>query len=144
MWIKKGANLLDPESVKETIAKMQCKEGTKLQYVAAYDIFAYVNAIRWERPDYQQTDKYPFIPTEAELDQLIAACHRKTGTFLQLLKETGMRPGEAWRLTWADIDFERNIITFNDPEKGSRARIFKASGKLGDMLKAFPKQSERI
>jgi integrase len=142
--MKRGGDLLDPESIKGIIAKMKCDNGTKLQYTVAYDVFASVNGIKWNRPDYKQTDKYPFIPTEADLDQLIAACQRKTATFLQLLKETRMRPGEACRLTWVDIDFERKLITLNTPEKGSNAGVFKISVKMIDMLKALPKQSERI
>jgi len=39
--------------------------------------------------------KIPFIPTETEIDHLIAGCGRKTATLLQLLKETGIRIGEA-------------------------------------------------
>jgi len=57
-------------------------------------------------------------------------------SFLQLLKETGMRPGEAWQLKWMDIDFEKNIVNVT-PEKGSRPRIFKISGKLAAMLRAL-------
>jgi integrase len=49
----------------------------------------------------------PFIPVESEIDQLIAGCgalSKQTPIWLQLLKETGMRMGEAFRLTWGDID----------------------------------------
>lgn len=37
----------------------------------------------------------PNIPTERELDQLIAGMSNKYATFLQLLKESAFRPGEA-------------------------------------------------
>jgi len=39
----------------------------------------------------------------------MASSGKKTGTFLQLLKETGMRAGEAWKLWLKDVDF----INFN-------------------------------
>jgi len=139
-----GANLLDPESVKETIAKLRVKEDTKAQYVATYHIFALQNGIAWNPPDYRQHQKISFIPTEVELDQLIAACGKKTSTLLQLLKETAIRIGEAWRLKWTDIDFERRIVILNDPEKNSKARIFNVSAKLTAMLNKLPKDSERV
>ena len=41
-----------------------------------------------------------------ELNQLIAGCNKKTSAFLQLLKETGARGGEAWQLQLIDIDLE--------------------------------------
>ncbi|MFC1487495.1 hypothetical protein ACFLRN_07415 [Thermoproteota archaeon] len=44
-------------------------------------------------------------------------CGKKTSTFLQLLKETGMRCGEANRLLWTDLDPEKRILILNDPEK---------------------------
>lgn len=142
--VKRGANLLDPETVKGTIAKMNCKEGTKAQYVIAYGIFAWNRGIVWSAPRYKQIDKLPFIPTEAEIDQLIAACQLKTAVLLQMLKETAMRIGEAWQLKWTDIDFERNVIRLNLPEKGSKARIFNVSSKLTGMLNRLPKKSEKI
>jgi hypothetical protein len=54
----------------------------------------------------------------------MAASGRRT-SFLQLLKETDMRPGEEKRLLWTDIDIEKNIITLNNPEKGSNHRMWK-------------------
>jgi integrase len=142
--IRRGANLLDPDSVKETIARFECQDGTKLQYVHAYNGFAKVNEIFWELPKYDQIEKIPFIPTETELDQLIAASGKKMATLLQLLKETAMRVGEALRLEWIDVDTERCIITFNQPEKRSKPRIFKVSQRLVGMLQRLPKESERI
>jgi len=40
----------------------------------------------------------PFIPLESEIDQPIASCRKHTATLLQLLKETGVRIGEAAKL----------------------------------------------
>jgi len=38
-----------------------------------------------------------------------------------------MRSGEAKRFHWTDIDFERQIITLNNPEKGSNPRLRRIS-----------------
>jgi len=141
---KRGANLLDPESVKETIAKQEWSEGSKLHAVKAYELFAFINNVTWNPPNYKQNQKLPFIPLESELDQLIASCGKKTAALLQTLKETGMRVGEAWRLKWINIDVEHNAITINDPEKNSNARMFKASGKLIAMLNLLPKKSDKV
>lgn len=80
------------------------------------------------------------IPTENEVDQLIAGCGNKTATLFQLLKETGMRVGEAWKLHWTEIDFVSSTIRVT-PEKGSNPRIFKISDKLMGMLKALQEKS---
>jgi len=87
--------------------------------------------------------KLPFIPTETEIDQLIAGCNRRMATFLQLLKETGVRCGEACQLEWTDVDLVNNSVRVT-PEKGSNARILKISNKLVDMLNELPKHSNKV
>jgi integrase len=61
--------------------------------------------------------KFPFIHSEQEIDALIAGSNKKHAVYLQLLKETAMRSGEAKRLQWTDIDKAKRVITLNDPEK---------------------------
>jgi integrase len=78
-----------------------------------------------------------------EIDQLIAGCGGKTATFLQLLKETTMRAGEAWNLRWIDVDFISSTIRVT-PEKHSNPRMFKISSKLLAMLAALPKKSDKL
>ena len=141
----RGADLNDPESVKEVIARQEWSQARRINVIKCYDLYARRNGISWERPKLgRPTRKIPFIPTEAELDTLIAGSPRKLSAFLQLLKETAMRAGEAKRLKWTDIDFERGIIILNEPEKGSEPRIWKVSPKLIGMLNTLPRKSSRV
>ncbi|MEM3546314.1 MAG: site-specific integrase [Candidatus Bathyarchaeia archaeon] len=64
---------------------------------------------------------------------MIAACEPKTATFLQLLKETGIRAGEAIMLKRTDVDFTNRTVRIT-PEKGSEPRVFKLSNKLMELL----------
>ena len=75
---------------------------------------------------------------------MIAGSHKKLATFLQLLKETGMRSGEATKLDWTDLDEERRVVILNTPEKGSNPRIWKISIKLLGMLGSLRKTSQYI
>ena len=134
---KRGADLYDPESVKEVIAKQNWSPGRKENAVHAYTSFLNMTGGKWNPPRYKRVEKLPWIPLENEVDQLIAGCSRRIATFLQLLKETGMRPGEAWQLKWSDLDFEKGTVTVT-PEKHSKPRVFKISSKLESMLKALP------
>lgn len=59
---------------------------------------------------------------------------------LQLLKETGVRLGEAVNLKWSGLDFEAGTLRIT-PEKGSKPRVFKLSGKLLAMLKRIQARS---
>jgi integrase len=112
--------------------------------VASYNRFASISNIDWNPPRYKITRKLPFIPLESEIDALIACCGKKTSTILQLLKETGMRIGEALRLKWIDVDLERKMITLNNPEKRGRPRAFKISEKLATMLNNLPKINDNL
>jgi integrase len=142
-FVKLGANLYDPESIKEIIAKQSWSEGRKEFAVEAYTNFLIMAGGKWDPPKYRRIEKLPFIPAEQEIDQLIAACGEKTATFLQLLKESGMRAGEAWNLNWTDVDFVNTTVRIT-PEKRSHARMFKVSSKLLAMLAILPKKSDRL
>jgi len=139
------ANLGDPESVKETIARQNWSPNRKRNVIVAYSSFLKFIGLSWEPPRCNITRKIPFIPAEQELDDLIAGNPNTVATMLQLLKETAMRSGEAIRLKWIDIDFQRKIITLNDPEKGSLPRIFNdLSGKLLSMLNTLPRTNDYL
>jgi len=98
---------------------------------------------KWSPPIYKPARKLPFIPTEQEIDSLIAGCNRKTSTFLQLLKETGVRCGEAWMLRLTDVDPESRLVKVT-PEKGGDPRALKMSSKLVAMLNALPKTQPEV
>jgi len=83
---KRGANLKDPESIKEKIAQQEWSQGRKANAVDAYTRFLMMLEMEWSPPRYKRIRKLPFIPTESEVDQLIAGCSFRTGTFLHLLK----------------------------------------------------------
>jgi integrase len=141
----RGANLLNPESVKEVLAKERSWSANRRRNVInAYTTFIKFNKIEWEKPKCKVEKKIPFIPMEQEIDTLIAGSNKRLAAFLQLLKETAMRSGEAFNLLWSNIDFERRLIILNNPEKGSNPRIFKISQRLIDMLNALPRKSQRI
>jgi integrase len=140
---RRGANLLDPESVKEVIASQQWSEGRKQNVVDAYSRFLDMRGVSWTNPLYRRVETLPFIPTEAEIDALIARMNYCIAAFLQLLKESAMRPGEAWNLRWVDVDTERSCVTIT-PEKHSRPRQCKVSSQCLAMLYTIPKSSPYV
>ena len=128
-------NLWDTESIKDYIRDGEC--GSRRKNNLSY---AYRDWCRWKGFEYviefykEEESKLPYIPTEREIDQLIAGFGPKYSAFLQLLKETGFRSIEARRLHHFDFDLERKIVTLNAPAKGSRPRQFKISDRLVSML----------
>lgn len=138
LLVKRGANLYEPETLKDVIAKQPWSNGRKNNAVDAYSSFLKMVGGKWEAPLYQTVRKLPFIPKETEIDQLIAACSQRMATFLQTLKETGARCGEIWMLKWSDIDFESKVVNIT-PEKNSNPRVIHLSSKLIEMLQKLPR-----
>jgi len=141
--LAKHCNLLDPESVKEALAKLPLKNSTKAITVSVYSDFLKFLGLKWDPPQYRMEQSIPFIPLEREIDDLIASCNKRIAALLQLLKETGARIGEAAKLKWTDFDVERRTVRIS-PEKGSNPRIFHISEKLAGMLNSLPRKNEYI
>ena len=141
--VKLGGNLLDPESIKQVIAQQEWSAGRKDNAVDAYTRFLQFQNMKWDPPRYRKIRTIPFIPAEAEIDMLIGASSKRIATFLQLLKETGIRCGEACNLKWTDIGIEDRSIRIT-PEKGSNPRIFQIPMRLMNMINALPTDSTRL
>jgi integrase len=124
--LKKIADINDPESVITALARLRIEENTKSTYFAAYELFLKFAGKTWSRPKCEYSQKLPeFLPTEEEIDQLIAGSGKKVRTLLKLMKATGMRLGECLSLTWLCIDIQNDIVTLTKAEKRSLPQIFK-------------------
>jgi len=139
-----GAELRDPESVKKTIKNMSVSDSTKKVYCDYYESFLRFLGGSWERPNYRVEPRAIYIPTEAELDLLIAGLGRKVGTFCQVLKDTGASASEGAGIIWRDIDFERRLININKTTKGHSSRTVQVSQKCLDMLNRLARREEKI
>lgn len=145
LLIKRGADLFKPETVKKAISEQTWGGSRRRNVMNAYTQFLKYLGLTWQQPKNTVIRKIPFIPTEQEIDDLIAGSPTLLAAYLQVLKETAMRSGEAARLKWRDVDLQRRIITCNDPEKGSNCRQFDdLSGKLLNMLSQLPQTNEFV
>jgi integrase/recombinase XerD len=125
------------------VAKAKWKNSTKTAFCFIYDRYVKFIGAKWEKPAFKKEQRLPFIPTEQEIDSLIASANINTASLLQLLKETGVRIGEARMLKWIDLDTQRKTINVT-PEKGSNPRILPISDKLLAMLNQLNRNNESI
>ena len=119
--IARGANLLNPESVKSFIAKAGYGENNRDKVIGDVNRFYRSLKVSWYRPLSRRVETLPFIPQESEIDQLIGGLGPKLSVFTRLVKETGARPCEIFQLKWMDVDNVASTINIT-PEKGSRPR----------------------
>jgi integrase len=141
---KEGGCLTDPETVTNLLALSSWTDANKQVFIVAYKSFAKTFNLEWTPPKTRIQRKLPFIPTEAEIDQLIAGCGTRTATFLQVLKDTAARGCEASKLRWTEVDEKSCTIRVNNPAKGSLARIVRVSPKTIAMILAMPRTGEYI
>jgi integrase len=139
----RSADLDNPESIKDVMAKQKWADGTKQSVVNAIMLYYKYKKITASFPKYRSQREIPFIPMEQELDQLIAGCKHRLATFLQTLKETACRYGEAYMLKWIDYDTENATLNIT-PEKGSNPRQLHISAKLQSMLNTLPHTEKTI
>ena len=141
---KKGVNILQPEQVKAFIAQQKWQTHSKATAAVMYGIFVKHMHLQWTPPRYKYDQKLPFIPTEKEIDDLIAGAGKRTSILLRILKETGCRLTEALRIKWTDIDFAKGTVTINNPEKNSLPRILKVSPMLMASLNTMPRENDYV
>jgi hypothetical protein len=73
--VRLQADIFNPESIKETIAKTQWSSARKCIAIDAYTSFLQMQNLKWEPPIFNRIRKLPFIPTENEIDTLIGGCN---------------------------------------------------------------------
>lgn len=144
------SNILDHEYVAswledpETLGLRGKKPSPNTKYKWLQDLNAFYlwAGIKWNAPDLKRVRTQPYLPP---LQSILFLIHMMTqldfkqGVFLQTLKETAARAGEAWMLKWSEIEFKQRLITIAEPEKGSRSRTRTVSQRLVDMLNLLRK-----
>ncbi len=133
--LRLGVNLYDSDEVLETINNLPVGNGTKNLYIQVYKNWLDFKGLKYEiKKRYSYEAPVPYIPTEAELDQLIGAFGKKYSTLLQFFKETGCDPVETLRVTRRDIQLSENKVSVNHPCKGHNTRVIKISNRLAGLL----------
>jgi len=134
---------LNPESVISFLNTVNWSSGTKDLVLDAFKDYLRMEGLNIDLPKVRVEQKLPFIPNENELDALINVARSKMMVFLRILKETALRPIEAWRLKWADIDFNNATLTVT-PAKYGNARKLKISEETVKLLMNLPRKNSYV
>ena len=103
----------------------------------AYNYYALVNNIIWDRPKYKWEQNKPRIPSEELLNKIILSCGWKCTVVFTILKDTDAMPKELSEVSLRDIDFDRETITIRG-RKGHASRTIKLKPNVFAMLRGYP------
>jgi integrase len=138
--IGRRCNLLDPNALTDYMAKAEYSENRSDHILDdARRFFSWLH-VEFTKPMSRRVQKFPFIPTEAEVNALTSAVGPKLSANMRLVRETEARAGEIWQLQWTDVDPNTGTITIN-PEKGSRPKRPKIIGSAMASVLALPRAS---
>ena len=115
---------------------MQGSNSYKETYVKAYNYYAQINALTWNKPKYKYERKIPKIPTTEAVEKIIARASRKYSVIFRLLSETGAMPNELYKATLRDIDLEKGTVAIQGL-KGHSSRAFKLKANTQAMLSLY-------
>ena len=141
--LKSRVNIWDSEEVEKYLINSEMTNGHKNCIGFAYQDWCRWNGFDYEPIKFKRDNKLPYIPSEVDLDQLIAGNGNKIGCLLQFLKESACRPIEAWRVTPEDFNLKQQVCYINKPAKGSNPRVFKMSDKLTAMVTRLIRNASR-
>jgi integrase len=139
-----NVNLSNPDEFVRFLNTVDWKSGTKEIAVDSYrDYLDMIGLTQIKLPHIRREETLPFVPLEEEIDALISAISFRVGAFLRLLKDTGVRPIEAWRLTWLDVDVANKCVTIT-PAKYSRPRKLKITEPTLNLIASLPRRNQHV
>jgi len=149
--INNAVNRRDPHASILNVMAVTAYLSSSLRKNRAYKLVQDLNSfyrwkkIQWTPPRVKREPSPSFLARLADIVLLINSIkNRRLATFLQLLKETAMRCGEAWGLSWNDIDLKSRLVSVRHPEKGSQSRTLRVSHRAVDMLNTLCRDSSYV
>ena len=134
--IAQNADLLKPEEVKGYVANRKVSNSYKNNLLKAYNYFALMNSIQWNRPFFRYERKIPMIPSTESVNKIIAAASNKYAVIFRILAETGVEAHELATTSRKDIDAERGLINVQGC-KMHNSRQLKLKLETADLLRQY-------
>jgi integrase len=136
IYLAKNTNLKNPETVKNFISNQESSNANKEAYANAYDHYVKFYNLAWIKPFYHREERIPNVPTTEQVNTIISFFKLKYATIFSILRDTGLRPIELYRLTLKSIDLEKGIIYPKTAKNGAGRTLIIPNQTLA-MLKTY-------
>jgi len=111
-----------PKAVKRWISERTWSSGYKGNVVNHYDLYCKFYGIEWKKPYYERVDKIQRIARTEDINKIIAHARLKYAVCYSIMRDTGIRPIEAFWLRLRNID-RNNAILYPESAKHGKARV---------------------
>ncbi|MCD6263104.1 tyrosine-type recombinase/integrase [Candidatus Bathyarchaeota archaeon] len=136
--LSKQVDLRNPNEVEKYILGLERSSKYKKNLLFAYKMFCKANEISWKPPKIRAESKPIQIPTEENIDRIIARASLKYFIIFSLAKH-GLRPSEISKITLRDLDLDRGILHVKTSKHGAE-RTIKLKQNLVQNLKSYVKR----
>jgi len=133
--LARESNLNEPKNVEEFVFNLNVTNKYRNALFDAYSQYCSANELDWDRPSIK-IEVYPVkIPTEENIDKVIACASYKYAAIFHLSKH-GLRPDEISKIILRDIDFQRGALSVRTSKMGLD-RTLKLKPEALDLLKHY-------
>jgi integrase len=133
--ISQHAHLDNPKEVDEFISYHKGADSYKAHLTQVYYHYCKNQQIAYKPPKYNKTGKPIRIPTEEQLNMIIADSGKTLAMKLTLSKETGLRPVEVHTLKVKDIDLNQRLV-YPTTAKHGAPRTLKIDNETASLILA--------
>jgi integrase len=140
--LQRRVNLWEKEATRNFIQDLNCSDGYKEALEYLYTDWCRYQGFEYTPRKYKRVHKLPFIPTNVELEQLIAGFRFKYATICRVMKETGASITETLRIRWNDVDLAHQTVVINYPVKGHKTGKYRISGELTANLRRMGSEKQ--
>jgi len=101
-----------------------------------YDLYCKFYGIEWTKPYYERVDKIQRIARTEDINKIIAHARLKYATCYSIMRDSGIRPIEAFWLRLRNID-RQNGTLYPSTAKHGKARVMKLKPSTVAMVNRY-------
>ena len=138
-YLAKFCDIDNPEQIEAFLANMKAKNSYIETIANAYNRYARIYGLKWNKPKIKRTSQPPYVPTSEEATVLIANAGTKYCLILSIYKDTGVRPIEMQRMkhNWIDFSKGNNAVINVETAKYGQGRSLQVKETTTAMLKEY-------
>ena len=133
--LARESDLDKTESIESFVFGLDVSNKYRNALFDAYSHYCSANKIQWSRPEIK-TERYPVkVPTEEQINEIIACAGQKYATIFHISKH-GLRPHEISKITLRDLNLDNGDLQVRTSKMGLE-RTLRLSHEASDLVRDY-------